>query len=382
MSIIIDSPEELKIRLNTKRVVRTIRKFKPDFDSSKIDEALSAINFNEFEATEYGVYENFLLRKNDVLQGEILALKAMDNLQRELGEGEYTVFRPFEYVLINPHNHTVNAIAYLNIEPWESAKVKFKNVVTDEKNNKYQSQKIINSLGTFLLCNVTLQANEKKVLTVGDSCSTFKTIFGCISKLLKKQTLLPSPAQMSLIKSFGINVATEENNFKKIFQTQIKKISCVFFGEIGTSFQITYENTYAGIKKAIAYFTFYKNHSSVDISFEIAKDISKIKESISIDVNNFSIANEKCLFDLSNDYHMLLANEKGEKFLLTSYDTNAIDVNDSVISYGIYDTLEQKDFVIGNSFLTETRFKLSSLSTQEIESEMAYNDIGILTLRR
>ncbi len=98
---------------------------------------------------------------------DVLSSRLLDKLSRALGEGEFTVKRPFVYHVVNPHDFKKSDTIYLPYDFWEDGYFDKKGVqVVDAEGTVYPSQKTRTLRGSMIACQITLEPREQKTLSL------------------------------------------------------------------------------------------------------------------------------------------------------------------------------------------------------------------------
>lgn len=101
---------------------------------------------------------------------DVLANTLFDKLSRTLGEGEFTVKRPFVYHIVNPHDFEKSDTVYLPYDFWEDGIFHQKGVqVVDADGQILPSQKTRTLRGSMIACHITMKPHEHKTLSLNIS---------------------------------------------------------------------------------------------------------------------------------------------------------------------------------------------------------------------
>jgi hypothetical protein len=93
--------------------------------------------------------------------------KLMDRVTRALGEAEFTDHMPFTYQAINPHDHAVDTAVCLPFDYWEQCLFDQGNyALVDAQGREYATQLANGLRGKSVCCSVSLEARERKILTL------------------------------------------------------------------------------------------------------------------------------------------------------------------------------------------------------------------------
>ena len=108
-----------------------------------------------------------LRKANLAIEADILSNTILDEVSEAIGEGEFTHRRPYEYLVVNPHDLDITTICYLPTDFWEEGHfINKKITVVDEEGNEYQTQRTYTLRGAFVSVVVHLIPNEKKLLKI------------------------------------------------------------------------------------------------------------------------------------------------------------------------------------------------------------------------
>lgn len=97
---------------------------------------------------------------------DVLAGTSLDKLTRALGEGEFKQKRPFEYVIVNPHNAKVKKEIFIPTDFWEEGLFTDGNYCVCDGDKKLATQRTYTLRGAFLVCVVELMPKEQKTLKI------------------------------------------------------------------------------------------------------------------------------------------------------------------------------------------------------------------------
>lgn len=106
----------------------------------------------------------FLRKTKHAVDADVLAGRALYEVLRTRGEGEFTDRRPLEYTVLNPLATTVRSVAHLPLDFWEAPTVQAGYRVIDETGRNYPQQTEGSPRGWTVAVSVDLGPGEQRRL--------------------------------------------------------------------------------------------------------------------------------------------------------------------------------------------------------------------------
>ena len=164
--------------LNARRNKDTIKLIDPNFKHIKKEEYESLLNklllYAEHtwgHSASWSDPYRLLVKQLDLRKAKLaidadqLSSEMLDNLSLKFGEGEFRVGRPFEYMIINPHNISMSQEILLPTDYWEEPIFMNQNYVIRNKAGKiYPTQKKVTLRGSFFSAVMDFLPKEEKLL--------------------------------------------------------------------------------------------------------------------------------------------------------------------------------------------------------------------------
>ena len=175
---VLSTPNETKLFRNAQRNQKLIDLLDPKGNCYKKEDAEKLINklilYSEHtwghsaswsDPYRLLVQQLDMRKANLAIEADILSSTILDDVCEAIGEGEFTHRRPYEYLIINPHNYEISTICYLPTDFWEEGYfVNKKIIVVDESENEYVTQRTYTLRGAFVSVVVHMNPNEHKIL--------------------------------------------------------------------------------------------------------------------------------------------------------------------------------------------------------------------------
>lgn len=170
---VLSTPDETRLFRNAQRNQKLIKKLDPTIISTpKYKELTNAlILYAEHtwgHSASWSDPYRLLVKQLDfrkanlAITADILSNEVLDNLYLQLGEGEFTNRRLFEYIIYNPHDELVQAICYLPTDFWEEGFFLSQSYqLIDDNNIIYPTQRTYTLRGAFIATLVELKPKEK-----------------------------------------------------------------------------------------------------------------------------------------------------------------------------------------------------------------------------
>jgi hypothetical protein len=334
---VLSTPDETRLFLNARRNKDLINKLDSKhqiIQKSDYDELLKKlILYAEHtwgHSASYSDPYRLLVKQLDfrksslAIEADKLSHIMLDKVRKSLGEGEFKVDRPFEYIAINPHNVSLNDEVELPIDFWEEGYFsKQSYVIADSSGLDYPTQRKSTLRGSFFSTTLTLEPNEQKQLflvpkkdlienTVNDETGLFIGDFYDVKYDFNgiKSIRVDGIEQLEEIafcqpvyevfkggnrsSAAGFGYSKRNVPESQIFMGRVKDMQIIHNGPVFLTLRYVYE--LEGTDHVFTDITFFKHTSSIKVNMLIGKHFTIDPEGLYARFS-FSTNNSKWLID-------------------------------------------------------------------------------------
>ena len=401
----INNPIDIKLFKNAIRLNRQLAAYK-NYDNSEVVSNLESakdmkINYNENQM-DMSFQEQLYLKRDLIVQAERCACLDQDKLLIELGEKEFSVLMPFNYIISNPFDYDLKSVAYMHLNFWEMKIILLHNfIIVDEEGNELKCQIMPTIRGFNIVADVNLKAKECKKLTlVKKSRFNPKVILTASSTILHyaksamvSKNMFSNKHYSAKRKRNNISVFNKQdknfkfiNNIVPIVQVEDKTIvgryksmsvKCV--GNVFNSYTVNYEFANSSVKSCKMNYVFYHKSEKIDFSCDLVKDNCNVKEKISILIESkFANIDDRKFSDVETG---IILNCDNSSLVINFHDTISASIESEKLYLNLVENHVENMIVDHNAVMFNARFSMQTVDCLSAEKLLQFNDIDIITVR-
>ena len=173
---VLSTPDETRLFLNAKRNKDLIHLLDPNQEIISSDDNEKLLNalilYAEHtwgHSASWSDPYRLLVKQLDLrkaslaINADVISHQMLDQLYESLGEGEFRVKRPHEYVVVNPHDVSITSEIYLPTDFWEEGMFVNKQfIIVSEDGKHYVTQRKSTLRGSFFTAVISLEPKERK----------------------------------------------------------------------------------------------------------------------------------------------------------------------------------------------------------------------------